>query len=98
MKHFDISNFRNGDINERYQVFENSHAQLHEYVIGIIGDQNTGSDIVLDCFVNLWNIRKNFESFSTVKGYSYSTAKRACFFELRGQRRRFHLNEDLKNQ
>lgn len=96
MKHFDIGNFRKGDINQLYRVFENSHAQLLEYVTGIIGDQNAGSDIVLDCYVTLWNIRQNFESFSTVRGYLFTTAKRACFFELRGQRRSFHVNEDLK--
>lgn len=95
MKDFDVILFNNGDTRQLDIVFDEYFQSICVYAEGIIGDCDIAEDIAIDCFVNLWRARKNLASLSKIRAYLYSSAKKACFFHLRKQKRKLMLHQDF---
>jgi RNA polymerase sigma-70 factor (ECF subfamily) len=67
--------FTRGDELAFDQLFREYFASLSLFAFRLIGDGNAAEDIVQDCFVMLWERRRQLEHVAAVKSYLYTAIR-----------------------
>lgn len=70
------------DDQEFHNIFNKYYVTLCAFTTQYIGDEATAADIVQDCFVKLWQLRKEFSYLHQIKSFLYTTAKNKALNEL----------------
>ncbi len=78
-----ICDLRKGDQKAFTDLFEWYYLPMCAFISNIIKDNDTVEDLVLDCFVKLWEERKSLDIRSSVRNYLLTLARNAAISNLR---------------
>ncbi len=79
-----VEAFRDGKESALAHFFELHHKALRYFATRLIQDKEEAEDIILDCFVKLWNgDHTEVHSLQNVKAFLYISCRNACFNYLK---------------
>lgn len=82
---FTIANFRMGELNAFHEIFRCYYTNISHFVQRFVSDNEKATDIVLNCFADLWMLRKRFKSAADIKAFLFLTARNFSLDYLRTQ-------------
>lgn len=82
-----IQLFQTGEERGFDHYFKAWYKQFCFFAFNYTKDQTAAEDIVLDCFIKIWNKREKFTNEAMLKGYLYTSISNACKNLQRSQKR-----------
>jgi RNA polymerase sigma-70 factor (family 1) len=82
-----LQNLREDDINAFRFIYNSHYRPLYHFAIRFIKDSHQAEDIITECFISLWQKRKEFETFKGLVAFLYTCTKNGCLSHLKKVRR-----------
>ncbi|MFH0757937.1 MAG: RNA polymerase sigma-70 factor [Bacteroidota bacterium] len=94
---FLIQKLREGDPNAFNLIFSEYYQGLVIHAIKYLGDKNNAEDAVQTVFINLWNIRRNFQISVRLGTYLQQAVRNKCLDHLKHNKIVInHASESMK--
>lgn len=90
-----LKQFQAGNKNVFKAVFEAYYVQLLYFGKRYLNDDFVAEDIVQDCFLSLWERRKEVTDLSTVRAFLYVSLRNRCLNYIRDQKKKEAHHENL---
>ena len=92
-----IITFQMGNEKTFQYVYNALYASLCAYTFNIVKNEQEARDITQEAFIKLWNARKNFDSWLTIRAYLYTLVRNAALNYLKSAKIKLELNDRYRN-
>jgi len=88
-------NIKKGDVKALQKLHETYFFQMCLFARKTVHDNQAIENIVSDCFIKLWENRKNIEIKTSLKSYLYQVLRNQIIDHYRGKQEKLQLMEEL---
>ena len=83
-----MEQFRSGEDDALVHFFKMYHKPLCYFATKLTQDKLEAEDIVSDCFVKLWERRRDFQTAQNIKAFLYISCRNACLNYIKHLKRK----------
>lgn len=91
-----ITAFQEGDVDAFSSLYKELYRRLNYFAYTLTQDKTQAEDIATESFVQLWNKKESFHTFTTIKSYLYITARHASIDYIRAEKRHNTSHKELR--